>query len=128
MAGWLTVLKLVPWADVISNAPKVAAGARKLWDAAARKPAPAEAAAGMAKEPPADPTVALAARLDQTDAALADLRGKLLTATELIATLADQNEQLIAKIDAMRVRMLWLSVASGAALLVAIVAFAATRT
>jgi hypothetical protein len=128
MAGWLSVLKLVPWTDVISNAPKIAAGARKLWDAAARKPTPGEAAPEMAKAPHADPTAALAARLDQTDAALADLRGKLLSATELIATLADQNEQLIAKIDAMRVRMLWLSVATGAALVVAIVAFVATRT
>jgi hypothetical protein len=128
MAGWLTVLKLVPWADVISNAPKVAAGARKLWDAAARKPSPAESEPGMAKAPPADPAAALAARLDQTEAALADLRGKLLSATELIATLADQNEQLIAKMDAMRVRMLWLGAASGAALLVAIVALVATRT
>jgi hypothetical protein len=126
MAGWLTVLKVVPWADVISAAPKVASGARKLWDAA-RKPAPAEAAPGAAP-PPADPAVVLAARLDQTDAALDDLHGKLLSATELIATLADQNEQLIARIDAMRVRMLWLSVASGVAVVVAIAAFVATRT
>jgi hypothetical protein len=128
MAGWLTVLKVVPWADVISAAPKVASGARKLWDAVARKPSPDEAQPGMAKTPAADPAAALAVRLDQTDAALADLRGKLLSATELIATLADQNEQLIAKIDAMRLRMLWLSVASGLALLLAIVAFVAKST
>lgn len=31
--GWLTILKSVPWAEVISNAPKVAEGARKLWNA-----------------------------------------------------------------------------------------------
>ncbi|MDP3225514.1 MAG: hypothetical protein Q8M96_20455, partial [Rubrivivax sp.] len=30
--GWMTVLKLVPWGDVIKNAPAVAEGARKLWD------------------------------------------------------------------------------------------------
>jgi hypothetical protein len=106
----------------------VAAGARKLWDAAARKPSAAEPGPDMAKGTAADPSAALAARLDQTDAALADLRGKLLSATELIATLADQNEQLIAKMDAMRVRTLWLGAASGAALLVAIVALVATRT
>ena len=126
MAGWLSVLKVVPWADVISAAPKVAGGARKLWDAV-RKPTPDEAGPGMAK-PPEDPTAALAARLDQADAALADLRGKLLSATELIATLADQNEQLIARIDAMRVRMLWLGAATGVSLLLAIVALVTTRT
>jgi hypothetical protein len=71
--------------------------------------------------------VALAARLDQADAALADLRGKLLSATELIASLADQNEQLIARIDAMRVRLLLMSVTAGLALVVAIVAIVTTR-
>jgi hypothetical protein len=29
--GWLAVLQLVPWSDVISNAPKIAEGAKKLW-------------------------------------------------------------------------------------------------
>ena len=36
--GWLTVLQSVPWAEVVSNAPKVAAGAKKLWSAVGRKP------------------------------------------------------------------------------------------
>lgn len=122
MAGWLSVLKLVPWADVIAAAPKVAGGARKLWDAVGREPAPDAVAPEMAKERPADPTAALAIRLDRTDAELADLRAKLQSATGLIATLADQNEQLIARIDAMRVRIVWLGTATGIALVVAIVA------
>lgn len=29
---WMTVLKLVPWNDVIRNAPQIADAARKLWD------------------------------------------------------------------------------------------------
>jgi hypothetical protein len=37
--GWLTVLKMVPWGEVIENAPKVAIGAKKLWDKVGRKPA-----------------------------------------------------------------------------------------
>ena len=36
--GWWTVLQSVPWAEVVSNAPKVAAGAKKLWNAVGRKP------------------------------------------------------------------------------------------
>ena len=28
--AWLTVLKMVPWGEVINNAPKVADGAKKL--------------------------------------------------------------------------------------------------
>lgn len=27
--GWLAVLQMVPWSDVINNAPKVAEGAEK---------------------------------------------------------------------------------------------------
>jgi len=36
--GWLTVLKMVPWGDVIENAPKVATGAKKLWQNVGKKP------------------------------------------------------------------------------------------
>lgn len=128
MAGWLSVLKLVPWADVIAAAPKVAGGARKLWDSVGREPVPGEAAPEVAKASSADPTVALAARLDQNEAALADLRDKLHTATGLIAKLAEQNEQLIAKMDLMRVRLLWLGGAVGLGQLLAIVALVLAST
>jgi hypothetical protein len=40
---WVTVLQLVPWTEVIRNAPAVLDSARKLWDTASRKtgkPAP----------------------------------------------------------------------------------------
>jgi hypothetical protein len=130
MAGWLTVLKMVPWTEVITHAPKVASGARKLWDSVAHKSPATEAAAPQsgAKEPYTDPTAALTARLDQADAALADLRAQMLSATELITTLAEQNEQLIAKMDAMRTRITWLTVASGAAIALALAAIViATR-
>ena len=40
---WLTLLKVVPWSDVIANAPKVADGARKLWNRA-HKPVAADPA------------------------------------------------------------------------------------
>lgn len=125
MAGWLSVLKIVPWADVIAAAPKVAGGARKLWDAVGREPESGTATPEV--ETPEDPTIALAARLDHADAELADLRGKLQAATGLIASLAEQNEQLIAKIDLLRVRMLWLGGTAGLALLGAIVALLLAR-
>ena len=40
--GWLTILKSVPWTEVIKNAPKVAEGARKLWNAVGRQRAAGE--------------------------------------------------------------------------------------
>ena len=30
--SWITVLKAVPWTEVVRNAPAVAEGARKLWE------------------------------------------------------------------------------------------------
>jgi hypothetical protein len=35
--GWLSVLQLVPWGEVISNAPKVAESAKKLWQVVGKK-------------------------------------------------------------------------------------------
>ena len=36
-AGWVTVLQMVPWGEVIKNAPKVADGAVKLWNSVSKK-------------------------------------------------------------------------------------------
>jgi hypothetical protein len=127
MAAWLAVLKVVPWGEVIAAAPKVAVGARKLWDSVGRKPEAGVAGAETAPAPE-DPSIALGARLDRADAELADLRAKLQDATGLIASLAEQNEQLIARIDLLRVRVLWVGGAAGLALLGAIVALFIART
>ena len=35
-AGWITALKLIPWDDVVANAPAVLRGAKKLWGKAGR--------------------------------------------------------------------------------------------
>jgi hypothetical protein len=72
--GWLTVLKSVPWSEVISNAPKVADAAKKLWNAVAKKSvssAPSAAAAPPALLPDAQVIAALETRLVAMEAASA---------------------------------------------------------
>ena len=96
--GWLSVLQMVPWGDVISNAPKVAEGAKKLWKSVGKKPPSTQAAA---------------------DAALAELHEQMLASSELIKALAEQNAQLVQRVEAHRIRVRWLSVAT---LVLAIVA------
>ncbi|MBU0664259.1 MAG: hypothetical protein KJ990_06910 [Proteobacteria bacterium] len=128
--AWLAVLKSVPWSEVISNAPKVADGAMKLWNAVARKsplPDVAEASSQPADSLDAQPLAALEDRVLSLEAAVSDLHGQMLASSELIKELADQNGQLIRHIETNRLRLLWLSAATAvvaiAALLTLLLAF-----
>lgn len=124
-AGWWTVLKTVPWSDVISAAPQVATGARRLWDTVNRKSGAVDPATGLSPEMAVqedDIIGLLLARAEQNDAELTDLRNQMRSASELIANLADQNAQLIAKIDVQRQKITWLGVTAGLSALLAVVA------
>lgn len=110
--GWLTVLQSVPWADVVSNAPKVAAGAKKLWNAVGKKPsAPSSAVTEgpITLSPEAQAISALEARIGELQAASAELQGQMIASSELIKALAEQNTQLILRIETMRLRIWWLA-------------------
>lgn len=112
--GWLSVLKLVPWGDVIENAPKVASGAKKLWSNVGKKPvAPLESpapASGMQGAEP-DPVAALQAEVVQLQGAVAQLHQQMLESSALIGSLAEQNTQLIARVEVNRKRVLGLAIA-----------------
>jgi hypothetical protein len=106
--GWLTVLKSVPWEEVISNAPRVAEGAKKLWQTVSRKP-PSPGTA-----PP------LESQLAHLRAAVNELHDQMQASSELIKTLAEQNAGLIRRIELNRVRLRWLSAALGVVSVVAV--------
>lgn len=126
--GWWSVLKTVPWSEVINAAPQVASGARRLWDTVARKSGGGMAgvAPGQVVEeaPREDVFGSLIQRVEKNEATLFDLRTQMLQASEIIANLADQNAQLIAKMELARTRMLWLGVATGVSAILALVALA----
>ncbi|TCJ14673.1 hypothetical protein EZJ19_09510 [Parasulfuritortus cantonensis] len=111
---WLTVLTSVPWSDVINNAPKVADGAKRLWQAMGRgrsgdAAVPVEASAAPA---PAD---AVPARVAALEAETAALRRQLLASGELIKELAEQNASLVERIELNRRRLVgvaWLTLAA----------------
>jgi hypothetical protein len=104
--SWLTVLQAVPWSDVIRNAPKVAEGAGKLWDAVGRKVSAKPASPPSAGSTPASPADARMAALEAT---VADLHAQMLASSQLIKELAEQNTQLIRRAEINRVRTLWLA-------------------
>lgn len=111
--GLFSVLRLVPWGEVIRNAPKVAEGAKDLWGKVSGRPA--------APPPPVDDKVQgqlqaeahaiakLRSELQATGTAVAELQAQMLAATELINDLADQNAQLVQGVETLRRRLLWLA-------------------
>lgn len=104
--GWVSLLKTVPWADVIASAPAVADGAKKLWKAVGRKKAATtETADAVAPAP-----VAIEDRMQALEATVAELQSQMLASSELITALASQNAELVKRAEANRVRLLWLSV------------------
>lgn len=110
--GWLSVLRMVPWAEVISNAPKVAEGAKKLWNAVNKKsPSPdlADEEVDVPADAGLDTLATLQARLATMEIATADLHSQMLASSELIKVLADQNAQLIKRMEVHRIRIVWLA-------------------
>lgn len=124
--GWITVLQSVPWTEVVRNAPKVAAGAKKLWSTLGNRKGQSEASAVLDAAVPTEPmTLAeMQDRLGLLQAGTAELKQRLIESTSLIDALAEQNTQLIASTQALNRRLKWLTalvivlgVAGGAALI-----------
>jgi len=125
--GWLTILKSVPWSEVISNAPRVADAAKKLWNTVAKKSVakvPPDAMAQPVLSPEAQAVAALETRLVAMEAAFSDLHNQMLASSELIKALAEQNAQLVKGIEVNRVRVLWLAAAIGVVAVAAVLSLA----
>ena len=124
---WLVVLQAVPWTDVIKNASKVAEGAKKLWSAVSKK-APAQNTAGeSAGRSPATAAESLALlqeRVAAMEIAASELHKQMLASSELIKSLAEQNEQLVRRIEDNRKRLMWLAGITGVIGVVAVSALA----
>jgi len=116
--GWITLLKTVPWMDVIASAPAVAEGAKKLWRSVAKKPPEGATPASSALVPKIE-TLAQA-RLMALETTVAELHTQMLASSELIKALANQNTALVKRVEAHRVRLLWLSGVVAVTLLLAV--------
>lgn len=132
-AGWLRMLKAVPWGEVLAAAPQVAGSARRLWETVGRRGAPEpgiDLGEAMAHAPIDEDIAILAARIEQQDATIVQLHGQVREATKVITELADQNAQLVARMQGARERLATITlVAAGSALLSVIsLAIVLTRT
>ena len=121
--GWIAVLQMVPWSDVIKNAPKVADGAKKLWNSVGKKPPPpADVGASVQQSPESQATAALQAHVLALESATRDLHEQMLASSELIKALAEQNTQLIRRAEVSRVRLLLLAGVTAGVTVVAVLA------
>ncbi len=110
----LTVLGNVPWSEVLRHAPKVAEGARKLWQRVRGGPpaAPEPAATAPTPAPAADEALnELQARMTAMRAAVVDLQSQMADSAALLQELAELNNQLIQHVQAQDRRLRWMVVA-----------------
>lgn len=113
--SWLTVLKLVPWTDVIKNAPAVADGAKKLWKSAGKNPqgaaneAPPSSESSLSTLPESQAIALLERQLGALEVTVAELHEQMRESSQLIKALADQNTQLIKRVEVNRRRILGLA-------------------
>ncbi|NMM77131.1 hypothetical protein B2J86_06210 [Acidovorax sp. SRB_14] len=91
-AGWISALKLVPWAEVLEATPQLVQGARRLLGAS-DKAAPPSAEPGSG----ADALQALEQRVAQLEEEQRD-------AAVLLQSLAEQNLQVVQMVQALRLR------------------------
>ncbi len=100
MAGWITAFKAIPWAALIVAAPSIAKSAQKLWDAVKKQEAPRVSGQGQAADQRA------------LEEQIAELRKELTAASELVTSLAEQNNHLVEAVEVLRVRTRVLLLAS----------------
>jgi hypothetical protein len=122
----LTVLSNIPWGQVVENAPKVADGAAKLWGKVTGSQKSAGSAQGLdgsASTGAPSETEALRSQLLALEASMKHLEEQMRASSELIKALADQNTQLVQRIELNRVRLWrlsWMAAGSGLVLLAAL--------
>ena len=110
----ITVLSNIPWGQVVENAPKVADGAARLWNAVTRKKqnqSPDGNAKAVVDAVQSD-TEVLKRRLVAMEEHIQHLEEQMGASAELIKALAEQNTQLVMKIELNSVRLLRLATAT----------------
>jgi hypothetical protein len=124
----LTVLANIPWGQVVDNAPRVASGAAKLWTAvtSARKQSagadPDATAASNAQAP--SELQALQVQVHVLQETVAQLQEQMQASSEVIRALADQNTQLVRRVELNRVRLVRLATVAAVSIVLVLSAVA----
>lgn len=94
---YLTALKLIPWDEVVRNAPSIIDGSKKLWNAATKGSQPA--------------ATNMESRVLSLETEVSELKQELISSADLIKALAEQNSQLVQAVGALQTRARQLAIA-----------------
>lgn len=123
MPSLLTVLANIPWGQVVESAPKIAQGAGRLWDTVKNRRAGAESPAPTEAADPGTELERVQARVQGLEAQVQLLQEEMRASAQLVKDLAEQNAQLVARIDLLHRRLqraLWLGASAAFGLLLAL--------
>lgn len=112
----ITVLSNIPWGQVVDNAPKVADGASKLWNAVVNRKksrADSDSSDGGETTAASSEREVLLQRVATLEENVRSLQDQMQASTELIKTLAEQNTTLVQRIELNRQKLFRLAVAAG---------------
>ncbi|MCG6874898.1 MAG: hypothetical protein LJE97_07380 [Betaproteobacteria bacterium] len=101
--NWIAAFKIIPWTDVIAAAPTVARTARDLWRGIS-KTRPTETVEARDDVETAGTPPSMEEEIRSLRAELAETRAQLLSSSEVLRALADQDEKLVGAIEVLRVR------------------------
>lgn len=111
-----TILANIPWGQVVESAPKIAQGAGRLWETVKNRraePAPPPQAAGEAPTPEQQ----LQTRLHALESQVQALQDEMRASAQLVKELAEQNAQLVARLQALQQRQARLTALGAASVL-----------
>jgi hypothetical protein len=117
-------LALIPWTEVIKAAPSVIENAKKLWTSVSKKPLPTLPpiiTGDKIRSGEAQDIAVMESRISDMEVQVRELDIQMRASSELIKTLADQNGQLISRIEANRRLVVWLIVATAVTSIVSVV-------
>ena len=125
-APWFALFSAIPWTDVITHAPTVAKGAKKLWQKVSSRKATDTETPGSSTV--TDPVASPEARIFALEARLAESDARQQESAELLSALANQNAELVSAIAALRQRNRLLGAATGVTAVVALAALTLALT
>ena len=89
--GWITVLKIIPWKDVLENAPHIAKAAKNLY-------------AGTRNNTSSSAPTSDSGNKESTDFRLQEIEREMLDLNSVVRSLAKQNVRIVEAIEVLRIR------------------------